>query len=75
MVSGWGWRSFPEPGSKVVLDIMSWAEGLCHALQPAKPWDPVSLAPHVLGACMCGGPGPNLVPWLPVGTCFIPACS
>lgn len=37
--------SFPEPGSNVVLDIMSWAEGLCHAFQPAKPWGPVSPNP------------------------------
>lgn len=77
MVKGWGGGQFLTLVPKVVLGIVSCTGGLCHASQPAKPWDSVCLRlAHVLGACVCGGPGAwasNAVPWLPGGPRLTPA--
>lgn len=69
MVKGWGGGQFLTLVPEVVLGIVSCAGGLCHASQPAKPWDSVCLRlSHVLGAWAS-----NAVPRLAGGPRLTPA--
>lgn len=57
MVKGWGEGQFLTLVPEVVLGIVSYAGGLCHASQPAKPWDSVSALPMSLGPARVGAQG------------------